>query len=309
MLSIGLTGEMDAGPDRKTMGPGLRRGLTKVWIAFATALALSWLVLLPYPVAADAEPSAVKQMQVSVWPEFDEPRVLVIYQGELADTGEFPRRVAFRLPKGAEANQVCALRVPGEHLCQEFEMNEDEAGILLSYDLPVPAFFLEFYYHPIDGEGARDIAFEFMPVSTVDSLTLEIQQPSRASGFSLIPPAATTQSDAVGMTYYLYSLANVGPGEAVKVNISYNKTDAIPSTEKRQVIQANAGSGNRAGDFGTSWLVVGFGSVTVASLVGYSAYRRRHDSHLGEEKPCSGCGGWVGRYNQSCPVCGERVTR
>ncbi len=295
------------------------------------AIAVAFMLVLPVR-AADEQPAA-KRMKVSVWPEYDEPRVLVIYEGEFADASPFPRRVSFRLPAGAEVSQVCALRPSGEHLCQLYELATDADGVTLTYELPIPTFFLEFYYHPIDGAGERSLNYEFTPLSAVESLQLEVQQPARATNFRLDPPTTLRQSDGAGLTYFLYNYEKVEAGKPIKVGISYAKSDAKPSTEKKQP-SASAGAGTTSGGFATSWVIIAAGMVAVGGVVGYSllsrrqSYRARYSpvygagrvpappatSHgTGRQKAvvrfCSACGEPVGPSARFCAMCGEPVRR
>ena len=52
-----------------------------------------------------AEPPAdlrITRLQLSIWPEYDDPRVLLIIRGELADGAAFPTHVTLPIPKNAE---------------------------------------------------------------------------------------------------------------------------------------------------------------------------------------------------------------
>ena len=65
---------------------------------WALAFLAGLLVMEPTAATAADQPT-IRQMSLSVWPEYDEPSVLVIYQGEFNDSGTFPRKVSFRLPE------------------------------------------------------------------------------------------------------------------------------------------------------------------------------------------------------------------
>lgn len=307
------------------------RGVVAIWRLLAS-VALAMALLVAAPAGAAPEQPAAKRMKVSVWPEYDEPRVLVIYEGEFADGGSFPRKVSFRLPAGAEVSQVCALKPGGEHLCQLYEIARDENGSTLTYELPIPTFFLEFYYNPVEGAGERSIPYEFTPLSAVDSLQIEVQQPARATDFALDPPTSSVQSDGVGLKYFLYDFGRAAAGVPVKVGIRYAKPDANPSTEKRLPAPAAGAGGD--GSFAVVWVVIGVGVVAVGIIVGYSLYSRRptrprYERAHGGGRPlapsqvpassrgkpkggirfCSTCGDSVGPGARFCASCGEPVRR
>lgn len=60
----------------------------------------------------------IKNMTVSVWPEYDDPRLLVLYEGQFTVDQTFPQKVRFYVPKGVTINMVCGVKDTGEHLCQ-----------------------------------------------------------------------------------------------------------------------------------------------------------------------------------------------
>ncbi|MHB1006014.1 MAG: zinc ribbon domain-containing protein [Chloroflexota bacterium] len=327
-----------------TLLSAIRYARGQAWRAVAQMLACVMLVALLAvmavgPVAAANEQPTAKRMKVSVWPEYDEPRVLVIYEGEFADSGSFPRKVSFRLPAGADINQVCALKTTGEHLCQLYETEKDATGATITYDLPIPTFFLEFYYNPIQGAGQRSIPYEFTPLSPIDTLTLEVQQPARATNFVLTPQASSTQSDTGGLKYHLTDYTKVAPNSTIKATVTYGKPDDKPSTEKKEPQQSGAGP-SRADSFGSMGMIFGFGAVAVVGVVGFSAYNRRWRHPLpapahgtlarpsaapralpgpvardGDKRGkgivsfCASCGEHVGPTVRFCPYCGEPVAR
>lgn len=273
------------------------------------------------PAGAESPALTLKNIKVSVWPEYDEPRVLVIYEGEFA--GTFPQEVRFRLPAGAEAAQVCALKKPAdEHICQLYQIKPEGDGLLLTYTLPIPTFFVEFYYYPLQGAGPRDIAFSFRPLDPVESLDLEVQEPLRAAEFRLTPPSSTVSSDGQGFRYYHYRYSNLTPEQPVEVRIGYNKADANPSVAKRQ--PGGAAPGGLGSGLGLPLLLGG--AVVLAVLAAWVLGRRAQGrvsvpqaapawrgAGGGSEKKggvfCTQCGQALRREDNFCPRCGRKARR
>ncbi|MCL5263742.1 MAG: zinc ribbon domain-containing protein [Chloroflexi bacterium] len=185
-------------------------------------------------VFAEGEAPRVKQMKLSVWPEYDEPRVLVMYDGEFADKSGYPREVSFRLPKGADISQVCGISDKGEHLCQLYETKQDGDYIVLTYSVPVPHFFLEYYFNPVGSDAVRNLAYTFSATYPTDKLDVEIQQPLRSSDFTITPAAQLSNSDKDGFKYSLLSYKKLNQDQKVELNVSYSKQDNRPSVAKKQ---------------------------------------------------------------------------
>ncbi|MCL5958274.1 MAG: zinc ribbon domain-containing protein [Chloroflexi bacterium] len=244
--------------------------LVPVSLALTAAMALVLVFLTPVSGAEDGQ-TRIKSFKISVEPEYDEPRVLVVYQGEFDDKASFPKIVKFRLPKDAEVGQVCALSEKKEHLCQLYETKKGEDFIELSYTLPIPTFYIEFYYNPIQSEGAREIGFSYAHVYPADKVDVEVQQPLRSTDFSVYPNPLSTSSDNQGFKYSNLSFENVRADQKLDLKISYTKQDKNPSVPK-----AKQGSGAPAGGSGLDvnvWLILG-SSVALAGVVYVGLSRR-----------------------------------
>ena len=238
-------------------------------LALAIAATLGAGFLTPVSAADDSQ-TRIKNFRISVEPEYDEPRVLVIYQGEFADKASFPKVVKFRLPKDAEIGQVCALNEKQEHLCQLYESTKGEDFIELSYTLPIPTFYLEFYYNPIQGEGAREISFSYAHVYPADKVDVEVQQPLRSTDFSMTPSPLTVGQDNQGFKYHRLSFDNVRAEQKLDLKINYTKQDQNPSVPKAS--QKGGAAGGPAMD-ASFWLILG-SAVAIAGVVYVGLSRR-----------------------------------
>lgn len=283
-----------------------------------------------FPLAAQ-ENLRIKSMQVSVQPEHDDPRVLVIQQGEIGG-GAFPQEVNFYLPKVVEVTEVCGLKKPAdEHLCQLYQTRPEGDATVLTYKLPVPNFYFEFYYNPVQGLGERAIDFNFRSFYPVDDLKMDVQQPLRSTGFVLTPASSQVSTDGQGFKYYHYSFSTLSPQTPVGLKIAYQKEDERPSVPKR-----NAGSTGVEGiDSRTGLIALAVGGAGVLGFFGYLAVRRRPASApvarqrsnvpmsgggrgSGPARPkgkgavaafCVNCGTPLQEGGSFCASCGSRVRR
>ncbi|MDP2660758.1 MAG: zinc ribbon domain-containing protein [Dehalococcoidia bacterium] len=232
----------------------------------ATALASA-------PLSAEGD-LRIKNAHVSVEPEYDEPRVLVIEQGTFAGNS-FPAQVSFNLPAGAEPTEVCGLGQPGdEHLCQLYETRLDGSTVVLTYKLPVPDYYFEYYYNPVQGAGDRQVAFSYQPYYPIDSLQVAVQQPLRSNGFTLSPTTSQSSTDSQGFKYYQYSFNNLESQKPVDLKIAYQKSDDRPSVPKKNPSSTSGGNP----DDKTGLVAMGIGGAGVLGFLGYMVVRRRPEA-------------------------------
>ncbi|MBI2954549.1 MAG: zinc ribbon domain-containing protein [Chloroflexi bacterium] len=233
-------------------------------LTLAITVLTAMSMLSARPVAAE-ETLSINKMKVEIMPEYDEPRVLVISQGDFNGPTDFNKKVSFKLPKDADVTEVCGLKKPNdEHLCQLYETTKVDDGLIVTFNLPVRDFYFEFYYNPVQGAGERNIDFNFFGAYKIESLALEVQQPARSSDFKLQPEAQQV-SDAQGGKHYTYSFQKVEPDKPIALKMSYSKQDANPSVPK--VKQGTAPVSTGGPEMGTMGLVVGIVGVLGIAVV------------------------------------------
>ena len=67
----------------------------------ALLVTLTLLVLISAWPAAAQDTLTIPQASLKLWPEFDDPGVLVIFAGDFANGAAFPQDVAFPVAEGA----------------------------------------------------------------------------------------------------------------------------------------------------------------------------------------------------------------
>lgn len=207
----------------------------------ALAVTLAWL---PSAHAADLSAS---QMKVSLWPEYDDPRVLVINQADLDPSVQLPAGVSFNIPKGAEIGMACEVDSSDGHACKTYQLVDNGDYQTLTYEAEAEhKVFLEYYYDAFAaGTPERSFDFSFRPGFPVKSLSLEVQEPLRSTGFALDPVLSQTATDSQGLTYHTQNYTDVSVEQPLDVKVSYTKTDNNPSVSKSDSV-AEAGSSTSA---------------------------------------------------------------
>ena len=188
--------------------------------------AISW----PAQALADEELS-IGRMRVLIWPEHDDPGVLVVYDGRFIDDSRFPAKATFFIPKGAVINDVCSLSPTGQHFCQLYEVVGGETMDKAIVSLPFSNFYLGFHTEPLDMDAEhREVEYRIKANHPVERMEVSIEQPLRSSEFALSPPGADPAEDD-GFNRFEYALADLAKGEERVFRIAYTKKDRAPSVD------------------------------------------------------------------------------
>lgn len=219
-------------------------------------LGLALLLLLTRPVAAQevlppvqgpttgSATVTIQQIRIQVMPEFDDPRVLVIVQGRLdVDESTLPRPVTFLIPRGAQINQMSAMDVAtGVTTPVDYEAvpdPDDERWTQVTYSLNSAHFFYEYYYDPLSDDADRQFTYVFSNPQDITDMAVEVQQPLKATNFTLDPEATVARADEIfGFTYHQYPVGTLPAGQEFAVDIRYTKTDPNPSVTREQLAAA-----------------------------------------------------------------------
>ncbi len=223
--------------------------LTRLLLYGIAALAASMLMLTTFTTQAWAAELSATQMKVSVWPEYDDPRVLVINQAELDPNVQLPADVTFNVPKGAEIGMACEVDSGGGHSCKPYQLVDMGDYQALTYEVEAQkTIFLEYYYDAFPaGTPERAFDFQYRPGFSVANTTIEVQEPLRSSGFTVDPPLPKTSKDSEGLSYHLQDYADLPMDEPLSVKVSYSKPDANPSVKPKDDGAAPSGSPAAAG--------------------------------------------------------------
>ncbi|MBU2602774.1 MAG: hypothetical protein KKA32_11530 [Actinobacteria bacterium] len=309
------------------------RRYVRAALVVLTSLAL---VLLLSPAALAAGMSA-SSMKVSIWPEYDDPRVLVIYQAELDESVQLPVDVTFNVPKGADIAMACEVDPSDGHSCKPFQLIDQGDYQSLTYTVEAQRkVFFEYYYDAFPvGQAQREFDVPLRLTFPVAELTVEVLEPARSSGFVLNPDFPRQTRDSKGLTYYLQTIASPALEEPVTVGISYSKQDAdpsvAPSSDGSPPSPAAAGGSTGSSNGKTFAFLVVVVGIAALGLGGYSAFRprpavaRSRDttpnrrpsrpvrevqggdgrSARGQGKFCTQCGEKIGGRDRFCPDCGN----
>jgi hypothetical protein len=295
-----------------------------------TMLLLTVLVVSP---ATAESPTALhlERAHVSVWPEYDDSRLLILYEGTFVNDGSFPRTVEFPVPLGIDVNQAAGLTPDGRYLRQPYQLIPQQDGYaLLRYELPVPTFFFEYYYDPIEGQTDKTIDWWLRSSYPIADLQVNVQQPLKATSFTISPPADLINVGQDGFKFHLFSNRTLDAGEEMKLRISYTKTDPEPSVTRQPFAEPSAAAPAATTSTPSLGLnltalliVVGAAGLLAGGAYWYVNQRRADDLYDDREwEPprhtwrspgteavtgyCHQCGKELRADDRFCPGCGTR---
>jgi hypothetical protein len=252
-------------------------------------LALALLILLSGTiVSAQGAPLTIAQGSLRLWPEFDDPGLLVIFAGDFAQSGSFPQAVTFPIATGARNVQATYRDASGTLLMREYTVADDK----LTYEVPMPSFHYEYYVDRPDTGNQREINFSFDPGYAADVLEIAVQQPARSTDFTMIPAAQGTSRGSDGLTYHTLALSNIAAGTPVDIQIRYTKADTGLSNPQLAVTggAASSAGGTSSSAPAQGWLpyvLIGVGATALVSVLTYwlLTQRRAQPSRVAKMDP------------------------
>lgn len=171
-------------------------------------------------------------LQINVWPEYDDARVLVMYDGEVADTTSLPRNISILIPSTASLTATAYVDANGSFINVPDAPTTQDTGdgfSRVTVKLPAAKFHLEYYYNPLQGSPDKTMEFVYKAAQATGNVQIEIQQPLKADKFATDPATPVHTTDAHNFTFYVFNYASLDAGQEQKVKISYTKTDPNPS--------------------------------------------------------------------------------
>jgi hypothetical protein len=209
-----------------------------IWIPLVlTTLSLALIGALPVPrQQSDVD---IDQLEVALWPEFDRPAVLVIYQARLSEAVELPAVVQLPIPAGVGEPHAVATRGSDERLVDAAYQRQVEGDwAVIQIEAPNREVWLE-YYDDLQYEGAeRRYVFTWPGDTPVGSLLFEVLRPVFA-GDLLVSPAGQVSEDAEGRTSVHGDLGPQSRSSSAVIELEYQSelgtrpaTDQLPPSDQ-----------------------------------------------------------------------------
>jgi hypothetical protein len=269
----------------------------------------------------------LSSVSVDIWPEYDQPAVLMIYRITLSANTNLPVSLTFRLPSSAQINAVAVVdptkglvNIPYENSVQgQWSMLKITTG---SLQVQVE------YYVPLVKKGTvRHISFEWPGDYAVDKLDANFLRPFGADSVSISLAPTDTSPGQDGLTNYHVQTADLAAGRTFTLTIDYQRNTDDLSISSLPVQAASTPGPDTPGRFSKTvvlpWVLAGIGVLLiVAGIVWFVAWQRggqgakkgkKHKQHREESEDeftyCSQCGNRAQPGDVFCRTCGTRLKR
>ncbi len=315
----------------------LKRGWIALLVAITTLLT-TWVVGPCVPAHAQAGAPEIAQAELRLWPEYDDPGLLVIFSGAFSEGTPAPVKVALPVAAGARNVQATFMDQSGTLINRPFEIKDN----ILTYEVPSATFHIEYYVDRAPSAGQRDIEFTFEAPYAIDSLQMSIQQPARATAFSVEPAADASGQRSDGLTYHTLGRNDLAAGERVGLRIRYTKPDSALTAPQLAVTATDGPAAGGAAATAPAaqktnllpWLLIGLGAAMLIGIVAWWLLSQRKQAPVVRTAPppsragsrtaastagaatagaataaaayCTQCGEPLHASDRFCPQCGTR---
>ncbi len=197
--------------------------------SFLTAVMLLASALTALPAGAQSAPPVLSTWDTQVWPEYDQPSVLVITSGTLAEGTTFPQQLRVPVPANATIHAVAYPEASGNLLSLAWTSEPDADGQIVVFDLDQPRFVVEYYADILSPPSSRSFDLNLVAPYAAQQASLALRQPSRSSDLQTTPAMVAGGMDALGNPTYTLELGTQAAGQSTPLQVSYTKADAQPS--------------------------------------------------------------------------------
>jgi hypothetical protein len=196
------------------------------------------LIAFSLPVQAQSE-ITIEEMQVKIWPEYDQPSVLVINNIFLSGDVKFPARINFNIPVSAGTPHSVAVReLDGQLYLLDYDMTTSGEWNKLSFTSPFAEIWIEYYDPSLDLENPlRSYEFKWVGEYAVNNLSLEVQQPITATNMTFKESMGQPRVGNDGLTYFTNEVGEIKANTKITLNLEYTKTDKTLSSSMTVPVQ------------------------------------------------------------------------
>jgi hypothetical protein len=271
----------------------------------------------------------LSSISVEIWPEYDQPAVLVICHISLSPDATLPATLNLRVPAQSEVFAVAVADPVSGLLNAPYDRNVQGSWATLTITANSRDVQVEYYDALVKNGTARHIVYEWPGDYSVDSFAVALQQPLGATDMVTDPTLTKSSVGQDGFIYYQSAPQPLEAGQSFTLTADYQKaTDAL-STTGLPVQATQPLNTSTAGRVTMSsilpWVLAGIGGalIVVGIVSGFymwksgtrrsSASRKHHTqpqkvSETGEVY-CYQCGKRAQPGDVFCRTCGMRLRK
>ncbi len=286
------------------------------------------VVMLVFPTLASAQADVtLSNVSVQLWPEYDQPSMLVIVDFQVATGTVLPVDLVFRLPQDANLIAVASYTADGSLMNAVFDgpvvVGDGQSFTVTATENTIYRFE---YYQPLTFNGEQRLfSYLWDGDYTVNEFSIRVLEPADITSLSTIPELSSISQEN-GLKYFDGETVKLASGEQFTLNLEYKKTSntLIASSQGVQpVAPVDASTTGRVSL--NNYLPYVIGGLGVIMIVGGLVYywqsgkrtggkksRRRQTANTEQEEAqsdvyCAQCGTRAHGGDRFCRTCGSRI--
>jgi hypothetical protein len=293
------------------------------------------LVLPAVSVGRAQTPPFIEVLQVDLWPEYDQPQMLVIYHIGLPASQSLPAQITVRIPAASGGpNAVAVRQADGALINTPYDVQQQGEWLAVTLTSSTHQAQVEYYDPGLRKDGIqRSFVFTWPGDYATQSFIIQVQQPLGASGMQISPSLGAGSAGRDGIIYYSAELGAMPAGQNFNISLNYQKNDDTLTISQVQVQPSGPSDQTPSGGMDTTtlllWIAAGLGVVLIVGgglfywQSGRASERaaapararrsaRRPNSAAGPEVQaeaagnvyCHNCGKRAGQGDRFCRTCG-----
>jgi len=199
--------------------------LLRWWLAIVCSLSLSANVQAQSALT-------LTSWHIELWPEYDQPAVLVILAGVLPPTVILPAELTLTIPGTATVFAAAVKDANDGLLNAAFSTTPVGAQTQVKLTATASAFQLEYYDDNLAiNNSTRSFTWQWQADYAAQQVTVRVQEPAGASQVRTTPALQTTGAGDLGLIYQEGNLGAVAAGQPLTLALSYTKSSSQLSAD------------------------------------------------------------------------------
>lgn len=265
-------------------------------------------LLLPATMQAQTAVTVVQFLGIEIWPDYDQPAVLLLLTGTLPPDTPLPATVTLPLPAAAQLNAVARISTDNI-MSDDIEYQTDETAV--TFTTPNLRFRVEYYLPYRSEENGRFFTFTWQSPLLVEQMAVTVQQPAAANEMNLEPTAVNIGQRNDNLTYHNLPSVTVPPNAPYTTQLSYTLDTprlTVETTAPAATVEPLPASANR--QLNIYFILAGASAVFVAGYVGWHLWQRPRKAPKPKRRQkrfCTQCGQAIAAGDKFCRQCGASL--
>lgn len=286
-------------------------------------------ILFIFPISTSAQTDVtLSNVTVQLWPEYDQPSMLVIVDFKIAPMTPLPVDLTFRIP--VDSNLIAVAFQPEDGSLVNAKFTTPVAGdAWQTFTMTVEqnTMYRFEYYQPLQFRGEeRTFSYLWNQAYTANKFSVSVLEPLDVTSISIQPASAST-TQINGLDFYEGAVMKVSANSDYLLDLEYQKSTLTLVAEPQQVQPADALNEDTPGRVSLNsllpYLIGGFGILFIAvGIVYYWRFgrtwnkRKRRNRIVSVEEEgvktgtyCPQCGARAKSGDKFCRTCGTRLRK